>query len=248
MNDAVNNGAKAMHKRVVSIVAASLLFVSGSLLAQDIEQDPWENFNRSIFNFNEGLDKAIAKPIAKGYRAITPDPVEQSISNVFSNLLEVRNVINDVLQGKLGQAANDSGRFLVNSTLGLAGLFDVAEKMGLPQSDGEDFGQTLAVWGVGKGPFVMLPLFGPSSLRGTVGLPVDSYSNPVTYINDVPVRNSLYFVDLVVTRASLLDAEALISGDKYVFLREAYLQRRDYLVNDGALEDDSFDDFEDEDY
>ncbi len=237
-----------MHRRVVSIVAASLLFVSGSLLAQDIEQDPWENFNRSIFNFNEGLDKAIAKPIAKGYRAITPDPVEQSISNVFSNLLEVRNVINDVLQGKLGQAANDSGRFLVNSTLGLAGLFDVAEKMGLPQSDGEDFGQTLAVWGVGKGPFVMLPLFGPSSLRGTVGLPVDSYSNPVTYINDVPVRNSLYFVDLVATRASLLDAEALISGDKYVFLREAYLQRRDYLVNDGALEDDSFDDFEDEDY
>jgi len=232
--------------RAAIAIASTLFALSAS--AQDSEYDPWEGFNRSIFNFNEGADRLIAKPLAVGYRAITPDPVERSVSRVFSNLAEVRNVLNNLLQGKPGRAAHDGGRFLVNSTLGLLGIFEVADKMGLSKADDEDFGQTLAHWGVARGPYLMLPFMGPSSLRGAVSLPFDSLADPVSHINDVPTRNSVLFVDLIELRASLLDTEGLISGDKYIFIREAYLQRRDYLINDGLIEDDSFDDFEDEDY
>jgi len=228
------------------VIASTLLALSAS--AQDSEYDPWEGFNRSVFSFNEGADRIIAKPLAVGYRAITPDPVERSISRVFSNLAEVRNVLNKLLQGKPGQAANNGGRFLVNSTLGLLGIFDVADSMGLYKTDNEDFGQTLAHWGLSPGPYVMLPFMGPNTLRGAVGLPFDSLADPVTHIDDVPTRNSALFMGLIELRASLLDSEGLISGDKYIFIREAYLQRRDYLINDGMIEEDSFDDFEDEDY
>jgi len=232
--------------KAVVVIASTVFALSAS--AQDSEYDPWEGFNRSVFSFNEGADRIIAKPLAQGYRAITPDPVERSISRVFSNLAEVRNVLNNLLQGKPGQAANNGGRFLVNSTLGLLGIFDVADKMGLSKTDNEDFGQTLAHWGLAPGPYVMLPFMGPSTLRGAVGLPLDSLADPVTHIDDVPTRNSALFMGLIELRASLLDTEGLISGDKYIFIREAYLQRRDYLINDGMIEEDSFDDFEDEDY
>lgn len=241
-----HRGTGAKRFKTAIAVAGTLFALSAS--AQDSEYDPWEGFNRAVFSFNEVADKIIAKPLAKGYRAITPDPIEHSISRVFSNLSEVRNVLNDLLQGKPGLAVNDGGRFLINSTLGLLGVFDVADKLGLSKSDGEDFSQTLAHWGVDRGPYLMLPFMGPSSLRGVVSLPLDTYSNPVTYIDDVPTRNSITFLGLIELRASLLDSEGLISGDRYIFLREAYLQRRDYLINDGEIEEDSFDDFEDEDY
>ncbi len=234
-----------------SLLLMSSLIVTASVNAQDEEfnSDPWESVNRKIFNFNDGVARVILKPVAKGYKAITPDPLEKGLSNVFGNIEEVPNVINDLLQGKPGQALHDGGRFLINSTLGIAGLFDVAEKFGLEQSDGEDFGQTLAVWGVERGPYVVLPFLGPSSVRGVASFPVDSYTDPTSYIEHIPTRNTVKGVDLIVTRAEILELEKLLSGDKYTFLREAYLQRLEYLENDGEVtEDEFFDDFEDEDY
>lgn len=200
--------------------------------------DPWEGFNRGVFAFNDAVDGTVLKPLAKGYKAVTPDVVETGVSNVFSNLGEVNNIVNGLLQFKIGQASNDTGRLLINSTLGLAGLFDVAKHMGLEKGTGEDFGQTLAAWGVDSGPYVVLPFFGPSTLRDGVGLPADSYLNPVSHIEHVPTRNSTLGVELLDTRSSLLAAEAALSGDKYSFIRDAYLQRREYLINDGEVEDD----------
>lgn len=209
--------------------------------AEEIE-DPWEGFNRKVFVFNDTLDTYLMRPVAKGYRAVTPDPVETGVSNVFKNLLEVRNVVNDVLQGKWGQAANDTGRFLVNSTVGLVGIFDVAQHWGMPRGDGEDFGQTFATWGAGQGPYIVLPLFGSSTLRDAAGMPLNVLVHPLLDVDHVPTRNTITAVDLVDTRAALLDAEKLISGDKYTFIRDAYLQRRNYLINDGVVEDTFGDD------
>ena len=210
--------------------------------------DPWEGLNRSIFAFNDVVDRWVLRPVASGYTIVTPDPVETGVTNLFENLLEVRNVLNDVLQWKWGQAGNDFGRLVVNSTLGVAGIFDVARHLKLPKSEGEDFGQTLAVWGVGQGPYLVLPFLGPSNVRDTVALPVDWAAEPITYIDDVGTRNSVRAVDFIRKRAALLDVEDLVSGDKYLFFREVYLQRRDYLIKDGEIEDD-FDGFgDDEDF
>ncbi|MGQ9426679.1 MlaA family lipoprotein [Gilvimarinus sp. F26214L] len=210
--------------------------------------DPWEGFNRKVFAFNETADRWVLKPVAQGYVKITPDPVEQGVSNFFGNLLEVRNVLNDILQWKWKQAGNDTGRFLINSTLGLAGIFDVARHMNLPKSEGEDFGQTLATWGVQSGPYVVLPFLGPSTIRDAGALPVDWVTNPIDEVDHTATRNSLWAMNFLDTRAGLLEAEALVSGDRYSFFREAFLQRRGYLINDGQVEDDfgDFDDFGDD--
>ncbi len=213
--------------------------------------DPWEGYNRAMFAFNDGADRYLLKPLAKGYRAITPDMVEPHVANVFSNVGEIGNIVNDGLQWKWQQAANDTGRLLINSTLGLVGLFDVAQHWGMPAADGEDFGQTLAAWGVGQGPYVVLPILGPSTLRALSGLPVDIQLDPVSHIEHVPTRNSVRGTDTLVARAALLKAEKLLSGDKYSFIRDAYLQRRQYLLNDGVVEDDfgaDEDDYDDEDF
>lgn len=223
---------------LAAVVAANLFTYGCSSTPPTSSQDPWESFNRSIFVFNDTADRWVLKPVAVGYTKVTPDPVERGVSNFFSNLAEVRNVLNDLLQWKWGQAGNDFGRLLVNSTLGVAGFFDVARHMSLPRSEGEDFGQTLAVWGVGQGPYLVLPFLGPSNVRDTVGLPVDWAADPVTYIDDVATRNSVKALDYIEDRAALLDAEQLVSGDKYLFYREAYLQRRNYLIKDGEIEDD----------
>ena len=202
------------------------------------ERDPWEGFNRAMFRFNDTADRWFLKPAATSYRQITPIFMQTGVTNFFSNLHEINNIFNSVLQWKWGQVGNDSGRFLVNSTVGLAGLFDVARHMGLEPSDGEDFGQTLAVWGVPSGPYVVLPLMGPSSVRDAPASVVEWYTNPITYINDGNTEAALKFLDLVQTRASFLKAEALLQGDRYVLMRDAYLQRREFLINDGATEDD----------
>lgn len=226
------------------------LFLIGLLAwpawAQEAEvvKDPLEDFNRKIHDFNELADRWVMKPVARSYVKIAPEPVEQGVSNFFGNLLEIRNVFNDVLQGKWRQAGNDAGRFLVNSTLGIGGIFDVARHMKLEKSEGEDFGQTLAVWGVDSGPFLVLPFLGPSTLRDTGGLPIDWQLNPISEIDHVPTRNTTRTMDFVNIRAELLQAENFISGDRYIFIREAYLQRRNYLINDGEVSDD-FDDFGD---
>jgi len=223
----------------------TMLLLTGILLSNQVfagstetTEDPWEGFNRKIFVFNDTLDTYALKPIAKGYRAVTPDPVENGISRMFSNLGEIRNVLNDLLQGKFRQAGNDTGRFLVNTTIGLVGFFDVADDLGMPKSDGEDFGQTLGVWGVGEGPYMVLPLFGPTTLRDGPAKIVDMMVNPISEVDHVPTRNAIYGVDVVSTRADLLKAEKLIKGDRYSFIRDVYLQRREYLVEDGQVEDD----------
>ena len=202
------------------------------------DTDPNENLNRKTHAFNETLDKYIARPAAKVYTNTVPDPVERGVVNFFSNLDELTNIANSLLQAKFGQAANDTGRFLINSTLGIGGLFDVASRAGLPKGEGEDFGQTLGAWGVGEGPYLMLPLVGPSTLRDAPSKYIDSFANPVSELEDVSARNSLRLLGLVSTRAELLGLDDAISGDSYLFVRDVYLQRREYLVNDGAIEDD----------
>lgn len=216
------------------------ILLSNQVLAEttNIPEDPWEGFNRKVYVFNDTLDTYALKPLAKGYRAVTPDPIENGISRMFSNLGEIVNVMNDLLQGKFSQAGNDTGRFLVNTTVGLVGFFDVAQHAGMPKSDGEDFGQTLGTWGVSSGPYVMLPLFGPSTVRDGPAKIVDQLVNPINEIDHVPTRNVVYGVNIISNRAELLKAEELISGDKYSFIRDAYLQRREYLLNDGNVEDD----------
>lgn len=236
--------------RCLHLLAGVLLALPAWGQKAEAPSDPWEGFNRKVHTFNEVADRWVLRPVARGYVKVTPDPVEQGVSNFFGNLLEVRNVLNDVLQWKWKQAGNDTGRFLINSTLGVAGVFDVARHMNLEQSDGEDFGQTLAVWGVKDGPFVVLPFLGPSTIRDTAGLPVDWMSHPIDEIDHVPTRNTVQALDFINTRAELLQAEAFVSGDRYVFLREAYLQRRNYLIKDGEVEDDfgDFGGFEGDEY
>ncbi|GAB3100213.1 VacJ family lipoprotein [Aestuariicella hydrocarbonica] len=222
-------------------IAAGLLFslVSQAGLSAEVgDRDPWEGFNRKIFVFNDTLDRYFLKPVAKGYRAVTPDPVETGVSNFFSNLLEVRNILNDVLQWKWLQASNDTGRLIVNSTAGVVGIFDVARHFGMPRSEGEDFGQTFAVWGAGEGAYLVLPFLGSSTVRDVFGYPLGAYVHPVSSIDHIRTRNVLMGADLLDTRAKLLDAEDLLSGDKYSFIRDAYLQRRTYLIQDGVVEDD----------
>jgi phospholipid-binding lipoprotein MlaA len=203
-------------------------------------RDPWERFNRSSFAFNDALDRAVAKPVAKAYKKVTPRVVRTGVSNALSNLNTVSTVINDVLQGKLRQAGHDSGRFLLNSTLGLAGLFDPASAAGLQNND-EDFGQTLGKWGVKPGPYLMLPLLGPSNVRDTIARIPDQYTYPVNYLQDDSTRLVIRAVDFLDLRAGLLDLEAQLerSYDRYAFVRNAWMQRREFMVTDGNVEDQS---------
>lgn len=229
--------------RAIALLSVIICFPAHG---EQTTNDPLEGYNRFVFGFNDKADRFVLKPIAKGYKAVTPDPVERSVRRFFDNLGEVVNVFNDILQGKFGQAANDTGRFLVNSTVGVLGFFDVAEDMGLRKNDGEDFGQTLGHWGVGSGPYFVIPFLGPSTVRDAPARIVDTLVNPISQIDDTPTRYTVYAVDFITTRAQLLDAEELITGDKYVFIREVYLQRRAYLVNDGDLSDSFGDDFGDD--
>lgn len=201
--------------------------------------DPFEKVNRVTFAFNDTLDQWILKPVAKGYKAITPDVVELGVSNFFDNLQEVPNVVNDLLQGKWNKAAYDGGRFVFNSTFGVAGLFDIAKYGGLTKNDPESFGQTFSYWGLSEGPYLVLPFLGPSTVTDAIGLPIGWEIHPLEGVEDEQSRISLTALGLLDTRAGLLDAESLLSGDKYVFIRGAYLQRREYLVRDGeeSLED-----------
>jgi phospholipid-binding lipoprotein MlaA len=206
--------------------------------------DPYEDINRAIFAFNDRLDKTVLSPVARGYRRVTPDVAERGIGNVFSNLSEFNSAVNSILQGKVDAALASAGRFAVNSTLGIAGLFDVASEMGL-ESRETDFGETLAVWGVPRGPYLMVPFLGPRTLRSGVGNVADIYLSPEAYIESVSGRNALYALRVVDERAELLDADALLSGDRYVFLRDAYLQRRAARV-DGESTVGEFSDFGDD--
>jgi phospholipid-binding lipoprotein MlaA len=197
------------------------------------KDDPYENINRKVYDFNDKLDDYVAKPVADAYKFITPDFVERGVSNFFSNLKNVNVVTNDLLQGKFEQSGRDTGRLLMNTTLGMAGLFDVAKTVGLEQND-EDFDQTLAVWGVPPGSYIVLPLLGPITTRGIPGAVFDTAANPANYVG-APIQA----ISLVNARANaegslkFIDEAAL---DPYVFTRESFLQWRTHLVNDGKDE------------
>jgi phospholipid-binding lipoprotein MlaA len=225
-----------------ALLCGSLVTSTVTVADEGRDNDPLEAFNRAIFSFNDTADRWLLKPVARGYRAVTPNPIEHGVGRMFNNLGEVLNVVNDVMQGKFRQAGNDSGRFLVNSTVGLAGFFDVAQHWGMPKSDGEDFGQTFGVWGIGQGSYLVLPFLGPSTFRDAPGRALDSFLNPVSFVDHVPTRNELYGANVLSVRAELLEAEKLITGDKYSFVRDVYLQRREYLILDGQVEDDFGDD------
>ncbi len=227
-----------------TVVLSISLFLSLSLppLVMAEENDPYENVNRKVFAFNEFMDKWLLKPVAKGYRFITPSFVDTGVSNFFDNLGEVRNLVNGGLQGDGNHALTSTGRLLVNSTVGLGGLFDVASEWGLEERK-EDFGQTLAVWGVGDGPYIVLPFLGGGNLRDSFSRIPDVYLSPVTYVDDVPTRNSLRALDLIDTRADLIDAEAFVSGDRYTFLRDIIAQQREASINNVVVEYDFGDDF-----
>jgi len=233
----------------ITLVLLSVLPVAGSFAQEEKDPDPWQGWNRAMFTFNDRVDRWFLKPLAKGYKAVTPDPIEKGVSNIFSNIGEVPNVINGVLQGDFKGAGYDTGRFLVNSTLGLGGLLDVAQHMNLPADTPEDFGQTLAVWGLGSGPYVVLPLLGPSTVRDTFSRPVDWYTDPTSYIDHNGTEISVKALSILDTRAGLLDLERNIAGDKYVFIRDVYLQRRDYLIKNGEVTDDfGGEDFDESDF
>jgi len=228
-------------------ILSAVLMLSGCATTSEGVNDPFENYNRTMYSINDTLDKAIIKPVAQGYDAVLPDAIERGVSNFFSNLNEITVILNDLLQLKFGQAIDDTGRFLLNSTVGFAGVFDVAGYAGHESND-EDFGQTLGVWGVEQGAYIVLPLLGPSTTRDTFGLVGDILTDPVTYVDDAGARNALTLLKAVDTRANLLGVDNVLeeaSEDKYSYVRDAYLQRRESLVYDGNPPEEDFDVFSD---
>ena len=221
-----------------------VLLFSLPVFSEEIS-DPFEDLNRDIFIFNEKLDEKILKPAAIAYRKVTPQFARSGVTNFFNNLEEIDTTINQVLQGEIKYAFNDAGRFVINTTIGLFGLIDVASKMGLERHE-EDFGQTLGVWGFDSGPYIMIPFLGPSNPRDLLSRPISSFLSGTFAMEDDDVKITLVGIDALETRERLLDAETLIIGDKYIFVKDAYVQSREYEINNGSTEDDEFlDDMED---
>ena len=221
-----------------------ILLLSFPIFGEEIN-DPFENLNRDIFIFNEKLDEKLLKPAALTYRKVTPQFARTGVTNFFNNLKEIDTTINQVLQGEIKYAFNDAGRFVINSTIGLFGLIDVASKMGLEKHE-EDFGQTLGVWGFDSGPYIMIPFLGPSNPRDLLSRPISSFLSGTFAMEDNDVKITLVGIDALETRERLLDAETLIIGDKYIFVKDAYVQSREYEINNGSTEDDEFlDDMDD---
>lgn len=210
------------------------------------EADPWEATNRRIDHFNTRVDNATLKPIAKGYDKLMPDFLQQRVSNFSNNLREPLHIINNFLQGYGSEGFSETGRFLVNSTIGVGGLFDVAGRMGM-EDYSEDFGQTLAAWGVPSGPYLMVPFYGPSTLRDALALPLDFLADPLLYYEHDRIRYSIFALRSIDLRARFLSVEKFVtdSYDPYIALRESYLQHRQFEIYDGnpPVDDDFYDDF-----
>ncbi|MDX5364071.1 MAG: VacJ family lipoprotein [Pseudazoarcus pumilus] len=228
----------------VLLLAFAMLVMTGCASNPRNPDDPLEGYNRAMFRFNEGVDKAVVKPLAQGYEKAVPELVRTGIGNVFSNLGDVWIGINNLLQGKAGDGMSDLMRFAVNSTFGILGIFDVASEMGLPKHN-EDLGQTLAVWGVGEGAYFVVPFLGPRTVRDAVVLPVDMRGNGLVQLDHVPTRNTVLATRVVHTRSLLLGTDRALEEqlDKYAFVRDAYLQARRYQVHDGnpPIEYENFD-------
>lgn len=207
-------------------------------------RDPFERVNRATFKFNDALDRAVLKPAAKGYRKVAPQFVETGVSNFMDNISYPVVIVNDLLQAKFRPALRDTGRLLLNTTVGIGGLFDPASKAGLDKND-EDFGQTLGKWGVSSGPYLMVPFFGPTTLRDGVGSVADHYTEPATYIERDRYRLALQGLSIIDDRARLLSFDDALNQayDRYAFVRNAYLQRREYLVTDGQAEEEPLEEF-----
>ena len=206
------------------------------------EVDPFQNLNEKTHNLNQSLDKSIATPIAKVYRKVTPDFLEVGVTNFTDNIEDINIALNNLLQAKIKDGLSDILRFTINSTIGLAGFFDIASSMGF-QKHSEDFGQTLAVWGVSDGPYIVLPILGPSSLRDTLARIPEAFMTPLLLIDHDRTGYELTAIDLLDKRARYLGLESIVVGDEYLFYRDAYFQSREFDINDGVIEDD-FDDFD----
>ena len=244
---------RTMQHRVVAAAVAAL-FLSGAAVANAADpasgssdvNDPWEGMNRGIFKFNEGADSWVLEPVAKGWDFIMPDPVERSIGRFFTNIRFPVVFLNNLLQGKPIDAAEDLGRFLINTTIGVAGFFDPASRFGMAQND-EDFGQTLGYWGVPPGPYLVLPLIGPSSPRDTVGLGVDMATQAYRFFIPWWINLPVTAANVINTRSSFLDqyaAERRDAIDLYAFRRSLHIQSRENLVNDRVDTSDA-DDYDD---
>lgn len=228
------------------ILLVGLLGLAMTGCATTASNDPLEPMNRGIYSFNKAVDKAVIKPAAQGYRAVVPSPVRSGVRNFFSNLHDVVVLANDLLQFKLERSAADFSRIFLNTTLGVLGVFDVATHIGI-EKNREDFGQTLGYWGIGDGPYLVLPFLGPSNLRDTVGIVADGQIDPVLQVEDVPTRNGLVAVNIVDKREGLLDSEKVLdtaSIDEYSMLRESYLQHRKNLIYDGNPPRPKYEDME----
>jgi phospholipid-binding lipoprotein MlaA len=229
-----------LSRRYGALFALTLL--SGCATVQDKAKpdprDPWMAYNRAMYSFNDRVDRGFAKPLAKGYRAVTPKPVRSGVENFLSNLTYPGTIVNAALQGKLAQSGRDSLRFVLNSTLGIGGIFDPASAAGLEAND-EDFGQTLGKWGVPSGPYLVLPLLGPSTARDAFGTVLDRATDPGNYVDETGVSAGLNVMQLVDRRARLLELDRTLSGtyDPYAFVRNAWLQRREFLVRDGNVDE-----------
>ena len=221
----------------------SLLLFSSFISSEEVS-DPFEDINRLTFEINETLDKVIAKPTANFYSKF-PTPIKKGVTNLFDNLEEINTSVNQALQGKPLTALNDISRFVINSTIGIGGIFDVATALGLKRHE-EDFGQTLALWGVPAGPYIMLPVLGPHTLRDLFGRPVSSFLSVTFHMTESDVNFGLNMIDALETRERLLEVESLLSGDKYYFVRDSYIQYLDYEIKDGInVQDDFADDMDD---
>ena len=227
--------------RCCGVPLVLLVLLLQPAMAQAMAEDPWQGLNRQIYSFNRVLDGYLVKPVVVTYDKVVPRVAKRGVSNFFNNLDDVNVVVNDLLQFKFHAALQDTSRLALNTTVGVAGLFDVATHFGLHKNS-EDFGQTLGHWGTPAGGYVVLPLLGPSTIRDAIGLIPDMLLNPVFWVNDSKTRSALYALDTIDTRLTYIAAESMTRGDAYIFVRAAYLQRRAYLVADGEVYDE-FDDF-----
>lgn len=232
----------ARHSAVVRVsLVISLVLLTGCATGPNTNPaDPLEPFNRGVYKFNDAVDGAVLKPVATAYRDITPDLVRQGVRNFFNNLQDGWSIVNNALQLK-GQGTSDSfGRFLLNSTFGLGGIFDLASDLKIERNT-KDFGHTLGYWGMSPGPYLVLPLMGPSTLRDTVAIPVDAQGSLTNHMSHVPTRNTIMAIELVDRREGLLKATEMLEQvalDPYTFTRDAHLQRRRSAVYDGNPPDD----------
>lgn len=226
-----------MKSRFLAPFLAFVLFnASAAWATNESPRDPFEPVNRAIFAFNDTLDTYALRPLALGYRYVTPDPVERRVSDFFSNLDDVRNIVYSTAKGEFNQAGVTTARVTFNTIFGLGGLFDVATPMGLPRKS-EDLGTVLASWGVPSGPYVVLPIFGPSSVRDSLGVPSDMVLSPINYYAEADAAVGLTALNVVQTRAQFLGADQLVTGDRYLFMRDSYLQSRAFSVSQGQAED-----------